>query len=139
MTRRALGRGRLLVVLGSLVAIAGLFPTWWRIERTNLSDLSGNGFQGIGVIVFLGCLTMLALVTLPFASSEGRSSLDRAAAYVLVGVSAISAFLWRMYEISQFSRLGLPMDAPGLWITGAGLLVVAWGVGDIVTERPRDY
>jgi hypothetical protein len=33
----------------------------------------------------------------------------------------------------------LPFDAPGLWLTGAGLLLVAWGVGEILTERPSQH
>lgn len=135
MTRRALGRGRLLVVVGSLIALAGLLPTWWLVARTNLPPLSANGFQGIGIVIFLACLAQLALVTLPFASRDGHSSLDRPAAYVVVGLAAIGSFLWRVFEISQLSGLSLSPQAPGMWITGIGLLVVAWGTGDLVTER----
>jgi hypothetical protein len=137
MTRRALGRGRLLIVVGSLVALAGLLPAWWLVERTNLTPLSANGFQGIGIVIFLACLALLALVTLPFASRDGQSSLDRPAAYAVVGLAAVGSFLWRVFEISQSSGLSLSPQAPGMWITGAGLLVVAWGVGDLVTERSR--
>jgi hypothetical protein len=130
----------LLVVIGSLSALAGLLPAWWLVERTNLTPLSGNGFQGIGIVVFLSCLALLALVTLPFASRDGRSSLDRPAVYVVVCLVAIGSFLWRAFEISQSSGLGLPTQAPGLWLTGVGLLIVAWGLGDILTERaPRAY
>jgi cation transport ATPase len=139
MTRRALGRGRLLLVIGSLVALVGLIPAWWFVERTDLRPLTGNGFQGIGIVIFLGALAMVALVTLPFASRDGKSDLDRPSAYVLVGVAIIGAFLWRLFEISQSSGLQLPMQAPGVWVTGVGLLIVAWGLGDILTERPRDY
>ena len=137
MTRRALGRGRLLVVLGSLIALPGLLPAWWLVERTNLTPLSGNGFQGIGIFIFLACLALLALVTLPFASRDGYSSFDRPAAYLVVGLVAIGSFLWRVFEISQSSGLSLSLQAPGMWITGAGMLLVAWGVGDLVTERSR--
>ncbi|MGI8928608.1 MAG: hypothetical protein ACR2H0_03960 [Candidatus Limnocylindrales bacterium] len=139
MTRRALGRGRLLVVTGAIAAVAGMFLPWWVVARTGLTPLSGNGFQGAGIVVFLAALALLALVTLPFASRDGQSGLDRAAVYAVVAAGAIGAFLFRVYEISQFGGLGQPAQLLGLWLTGAGLLIVAWGVGDIMTERPPTY
>jgi hypothetical protein len=139
VTRRALGRGRLLVVLGALVTLAGLIPRWWVQERTSVPDLAGNGLAGIGLVIFLAALTLLAVVVLPFASRDGTSSLDKPVVYGAVALLAIAAFLWRAFEISQVPGIGLPTVAPGLWITGAGLLVVAWGVGSIATERTRDY
>ena len=90
MSRRALGRGRLLVALGAILSLAGMIPAWWTLARTNATGLSGNGLEGVGIVVFL-------------------------------------------------AALALPMDAPGLWLTGAGLLVIVWGVADILTERPPTY
>ena len=136
MNRRALGRGRLLVVLGALVTLAGMAPAWWRLARTNAAALSGSGLEGAGIIVFLAALALLAVVTLPYATRDGNSSLDRPAAYVLLGLMAIVAFLFRVFEISRFTSLGLPTEAPGLWISGLGLLIVVWGVADLLTERP---
>jgi hypothetical protein len=135
MNRPAFGRGRLLIILGSIVAIVGLVPAWWIVERTNLRPLTGNGLQGIGLVMFLGALTLMALVVLPFASRDGRSSLDRPIAYIVVGAAVIGAFVWRVFEISQSSGIQLPTQAPGLWVTGLGLLIVAWGIGDLVTDR----
>ncbi len=141
MTRPALGRGRLLIVIGAIATLVGLIPTWWVVERTALPDLSGNGLQGpFGVAVFLASLALLTLVTMPFASQSGESSLDRPAAYAIVALVAIGAFGWRLYEISQFAGLPMPTTSPGLWISGIGLLIVAWGVGDVLTDsRTRDY
>ena len=135
MTRRALGRGKLLVVCGAIAALAGLVLPWWVVARTGVAALSGNGFQGAGIIVFLAALALLAVVTMPFASRDGESALDRPAVYAVVAIAAIGAFLFRVYEISQFGGLGLPTESLGLWITGAGLLLIAWGVGDILTDR----
>ena len=56
MNRRALGRGRLLVVIGALVTLAGMVPSWWKLPRTNEVALSGNGLEGAGIIIFLGVL-----------------------------------------------------------------------------------
>jgi hypothetical protein len=135
VTRRALGRGRLLIVLGSVAALVGMFLPWWVVDRTNLVDLSGNGFEGIGIFVFLAALLLLALVTLPFATRDGESGLDRPIVYVVVALAALGSFLWRVFEISQFGGLALT-QVFGLWVTGAGLLLIVWGVADILTERP---
>jgi hypothetical protein len=139
MNRRALGRGRLLVVLGALVTLAGMLPAWWRLARTNANALSGGGLEGAGIIVFLAALALLAVVTLPYATRDGNSSLDRPASYVLLALMAVGAFLFRIFEISRFTTLGLPTEAPGIWLSGLGLLIVVWGVADLLGERPPTY
>lgn len=136
MNRRALGRGRLLVVIGALVTLAGMIPTWWKLPRTNAAALSGNGLEGAGIIIFLSALALLAVVTLPYATRDGDSALDRPAAYVLLALMTVGAFLFRIFEISRFTSLGLPTDAPGMWLSGAGLVIAVWGVGDLLTEHP---
>jgi hypothetical protein len=139
MNRRALGRGRLLVVIGALVTLAGMYPAWWTLPRTNTTALSGNGLEGAGIIIFLGVLALLAVVVLPYATRDGDAALDRPASYVLLGLMALGAFLFRIFEISRFTSLGLPTEAPGLWLSGLGLLIVVWGVADLLTERPPTY
>jgi len=139
MTRRALGRGRKLIALGSLLVLAGMLPAWWHLARTNAVALSGNGLESAGVVIFLCALALLALLVLPYATRDGDSALDRPASYVVLSLVAIAAFLFRVYEISGFAALELPPGAPGLWLTGVGLVVVAWGVADILTERPPAY
>jgi len=138
VTRRALGRGRFLIVVGSLITLAGMVPVWWVVERTGQESLTGNGFEGAGLVVFVAALLLMALVVLPFASRDGDSPLDRAPTYIVLASVGIAAFLFRVYQIMQFGGLSLT-DSIGLWVTGAGLLIVAWGAGDILTERSPDY
>lgn len=136
MNRRALGRGRLLVVIGALVTLAGMMPAWWVLARTGQDALSGNGLEGAGIIIFLAVLALIAVVVLPYATRDGDSALDRPGSYVLLALMAVGAFLFRIFEISRFTTLGLPTEAPGLWVSGLGLLIVVWGVADLLTERP---
>jgi hypothetical protein len=90
------------------------------------------------MVVFFAALVLLVLVVLPFASRDGDSRLDRAPAYILVALVAIGAFLFRVYQIMQDNLLSLTQSI-GLWVTGAGLVIVAWGVGDILTEKTPEY
>jgi hypothetical protein len=138
MNRRALGRGRLLVALGALATLAGMIPSWWKLPRTNAAALSGNGLEGAGIIIFLGALALLAVVTVPYATRDGDSAIDRPGSYVLLALMAVGAFLFRIYEISRFTGLGLPTEAPGMWLSGLGLVIVVWGVADVLTERPTN-
>jgi hypothetical protein len=123
-------------VIGALVSLAGMIPSWWKLPRTNAAALSGNGLEGAGIIIFLGALALLAVVTVPYATRDGDSTLDRPASYVLLALMAVGAFLFRIFEISRFTTLGLPTDAPGMWVTGLGLVIVVWGVADVLVERP---
>jgi hypothetical protein len=136
VNRRALGRGRILVAAGAIVTVVGLFPQWWSIARTNAEALSGNGLQGPGIIIFLAAMGLLAVIVVPFTTRDGDSAFDRPLAYVALALVAISAYLFRVYEIASFARLALPTEAPGMWITGFGLFLVSWGVAEILTEKP---
>jgi hypothetical protein len=100
----------------------------------------GNAFgsPGVGVIVFIAALGMLALLVLPLASRSGESALDQPLAYLALALVAIGAFLASVYQINaEVQALGLPDRSPGLWITGAGLALAAWGVAELFAERPR--
>jgi hypothetical protein len=139
VTRRALGRGRILIGLGSLLVLLGAWLPWWTIGGSVTAALSGNAFERAGLIVFLAAVGLLALLVLPLASRAGESALDRPLSYLLLAVPAIGAFLLRVYEIhTEFQGLGLPDRAPGLWLTGAGLALVAWGAGELLIERPSN-
>jgi hypothetical protein len=137
--RRALGRGRLIVVLGALVTLAGTVPDWWSVGGTVTPAVSGNAFEGGGIVVFVSALALLALVVLPFTRREGRAAIDRPASYVLLTLLGIGGFGLRVLEIHGMDALALPNRAPGLWLAGAGLLVIAWGVVELLNERPAEW
>jgi hypothetical protein len=139
VSRRALGRGRLLVGIGALSVLAGSVPPWWTIGGTVTAAQSGNAFDSpaLGIVVFIAAIALIALLVLPFASRAGESALDRPAAYLLLAFVAVAAFLISIFQIqAEFGGVGLPDRASGLWLTGGGLLLVAWGVGELFAERP---
>ena len=141
MIRRSLGRGRLIIVLGALIILGGSLPAWWTVGGTVTQPESGNAFDfpSIAIVVFLAALAMMFIVVLPYARREGEAGLDRPLGYGLLALAALGAFAIRLYQIYNFDGLGMPDRAPGLWITGAGLLVVVWGVVELLGERPLEY
>ena len=139
MNRRSLGRGRLIVAIGATLALLGSVPAWWTIGGTVTPVRTGNGLEASGIVVFVSAILLLALIVLPYATRDGHSALDRPASYVLVALSAVAGFVVRLVEINAFGGLALPDKAPGAWLTGAGLLLVAWGVAEILAERPAPY
>jgi len=138
VNRRSLGRGRLIVAVGASVVLVGSLPPWWTVGGTVTELVTGNAFEGAGIIVFVCAVLLLALIVLPYATREGDSRLDRTPSYVALAALAIGAFAMRVVQIEAFGGLALPDRAAGLWMTGAGLAAVAWGVAEIVGERPAE-
>ncbi|HVM29226.1 MAG TPA: hypothetical protein VM305_00435 [Candidatus Limnocylindrales bacterium] len=141
MTRRSLGRGRLILVIGALIVVAGSLPAWWSVGGTAQPEVSGNAFDfpASGILVFLAAILMLFLVVLPYATRDGEVGLDRPLVYGLLLLIALGGFAVRLYQISTFGGLGLPDRAPGLYVTGAGLLVLCWALVELVGERPTEW
>ena len=141
MTRRSLGRGRLIVVIGALIALVGCVPAWWTVGGQVTEQLSGNAFDfpSVGILVFLAAVGLLFVVVLPYATREGEAGIDRPLSYGLLWLAAVIAFAVRAFQIhTQLGGLGLPDRAPGLWITAAGLAVVGWGLVTLLGEQPPE-
>jgi hypothetical protein len=138
VTRHALGRGRLILVGGALVTIIGCVPAWWTVGGTVAfpEAQAGNAFTfpGSGIAVFLAAIALLIVVVLPYARRDGEAGIDRPLSYGLLLVVALLALAYEVLRINGFDGLGLPDRAPGLWLTGAGLLIVAVGLFDIAGE-----
>jgi hypothetical protein len=142
MSRRSLGRGRLIIVLGAVVVLGGCLPAWWTVGGQVTEMLSGNAFDpgSVGIVVFLAAVALLFVIVLPYATRDGETGIDRPLSYGLIWLAAVGAFAYRAYQISQFGGFALPDRAPGLWVTAAGLAVVAWGIVDLLSERrPEAY
>jgi len=101
-----------------------------------LPVLTGNAFASTGVLVFLAAAATLALVTLPYASDR-PVGIERPLSYVLIASVAWIALLFRVAQIIAAGDLGLPDTAPGLWLTGAALIIHARGVFEISHDRTR--
>jgi hypothetical protein len=139
MHRRPLGRARALAALGAVVILAGCVLPWWTVGGGpgEITPRSGNAFESVGIVVFLGALATLALLTLPYA--RGRPVVgDRWTSYALIAALSWLAFLFRVVDLAvshYFSFFHEPAEVvtriPGLWITVIGLVILGRAAFDL--------
>jgi hypothetical protein len=138
--RRPLGRGRRLGAIFALVTVVGCVIPWWTVGGTDqLPAISGNAFEGAGILVFLAAMAVLALVSLRFAS-ERPVELDRWPAYLVVVGVGIVGYVIRLIALVAMGPLESlrPDRAPGLVVTAIGLIGLARAVFEIHEEpEPR--
>jgi amino acid transporter len=138
--RRSIGRARFLVLLGALIALVGVALPWVTYgEGVVLTPIQGNGFDGAGILVFVACVLLLGLLTLPYASKTGNHSLDRPLSYLALAGVGVAGLLIQLAGFLGSGHIGFPDHAPGLWLAGGGLFVICWGVGELLGERPSEF
>jgi hypothetical protein len=137
MSRRSLGRGRLLVGIGAIVILlACLFP-WGQTAGVGLPPERTGAFDGFGILVFIAAVALLALLVLPYAGGDQPIALDRPIVFaVVLGVGALG-FLLKLVQLIQDDVLGLPDRSLGLWLAGIGLAIAFWGAAEMTTEVPE--
>ena len=62
-------------------------------------------------------------------------SIDRTATWLAIVVIGWIGLALRAFDLYMVGALGLPNTAPGLWISGLGLIVLSRAVYDIAGER----
>jgi hypothetical protein len=87
--------------------------------------------------VFIAAIALLALIALPYAAGDQPMALDRPLSFALVGAVGVIGFALKLWQIQADGLLALPDHALGLWVAGIGLAVVAWGLAEMIAERPR--
>lgn len=132
MQRRPLGRGRTLATLAGLAIVVGCVLPWWTVGGTSgIPAVSGNGLEGSGVVVFLVGIATLALVALPYAAGDRPLGVDRWLSFALLAAAGWLAFVVRIVVLIgngafQFSEPAQVFtNGPGLWLAGAGLVMLA--------------
>jgi len=137
MHRRPLGRGRQLAAVAAIVTVVACLLPWWGVGGDNgLPALSGNAFEGSGILVFFVALAVIALLTLPYAAGDVPVAIDRPLSFVILAVLGWLAFAARMIELAMTNLDAiLPQRAFGAWIAAAGLVILSRAVYDITRER----
>jgi hypothetical protein len=135
MHRRPLGNGRTLAAIAGIVIVIGCVLPWWRVGSADgLTQLSGNGLEGSGILVFLVGLATLALVTLPYAMGDRPTSIDRTLIYGILAIVGWIALGTRVVvllldDVFQFTEPAQVFtNGPGLWVAGLGLAILSRAV-----------
>jgi DMSO/TMAO reductase YedYZ heme-binding membrane subunit len=139
--RRGLGPGRAIVGIGAVLVIVAAFLPWSYAGggASELPRVTSDGFQGPGIAAFMAAVLLLALLILPYATSSGRSGLDRWLSYVILGGILVVATVLHILQLIPGGALKLtpPLDVLGLYLGIVGALLVVWGVAEIVNEEAR--
>ena len=138
--RRGLGMGRLLVGIGSLLAVIGAFLPWtYAGGEIGLPVITSNAFDGAGILMFIAAVALLALLILPYASASGRSSLVRWVSFViLAGLMVVGTLLQLVQLYGSGTLKFLPLtDVLGMWLGIVGTLLVAWGAAEILSQETK--
>jgi hypothetical protein len=139
MHRFPLGRGRWIAAISSIVILVGCVLPWYTAgDKINgLPPLTGNAFDGPGILVFLAALATLALVTMPYAAGDRPVGFDRWPPYLIILIVGIAGLLIRAAELQVQGILGLPDRSPGLWIAALGLIGLARATFEIAQSTER--
>lgn len=144
MHRRPLGRGRTLAALAAPLIVLGCLLPWWRVGGTpGITESTGNGFEGSGIVVFLVGIAALALVALPYAAGDRPLGLDRWLSFALLAVAGWIGLAWQVVQLALIGAFQFHEPAevltngPGLWLAGIGLGVLSRAVYDMAGEPIR--
>ena len=125
------------------MVLVGCVLPWWAIGGAEgLPALSGNAFDGMGMVVFIVALATIALVTLPYAT-ELPITADRWPAYTILAVVGWAALAVRIADLAALRALVFrePVDVvtngPGLWVAAIGLAMLARSAFNIWREPRR--
>jgi hypothetical protein len=141
MHRRPLGNGRTLAAIAGIVIVVGCILPWWRVGSADgLTQLSGNGLEGSGILVFLVGLATLALVTLPYAMGDRPTSIDRTLIYGILaivgwiglGARVVDLLLRDAFQFTEPAQIFT--NGPGLWVAGLGLAILSRAVYQMARE-----
>ncbi|HET6380576.1 MAG TPA: hypothetical protein VFH63_06015 [candidate division Zixibacteria bacterium] len=143
MAEGAPRRFRIPILLGSLLMIAAGFLPWWRIGGETVSGVpvpasSGIGLEGPGLVIFGAAVVALLLLDIGYMRGRWGFLLDAPWAYLVLGLAASAALLYRFWELWSVGFLPLPQSSPGLAVAAVGAALVLYGAG-IGFTVPRRY
>jgi hypothetical protein len=140
--RRSLGRGRWVAGIASVALLIGCVLPWYTAGGgTGIPAISGNAFEGPGIICFLVALATLALITLPYAAGDVPVAVERWESYAVLSAAGLVAYVVRLAQLvtSPAGPAAMTPDrALGLWISGVSLVALAWAAFDMFTARHNE-
>ena len=133
-------RYRIPILVGSLLMIAAAFLPWWRaggelVSGVELPASTGIGLAGPGMVIFASAIVALALLDIGYARGRWGFALDAPGIYLILGLAAAGALVWRGWELWSVSYLPLPQTSPGLILAVVGVGLFLYGAGTGLGSR----
>ena len=137
MHRRPLGRARRVAGMAAVVLLIACFLPWFGTSTdAGLPPISGNAFQGSGVLVFFVGLAVIALLALPYAAGDTPVPLDRPLSFLILTVIGWLALALRVIDLAVANvEVLFPTRAFGLYLAALALIVLSRAVYDMRAER----
>lgn len=128
------GRFRLLVLLGALAMIGSGFLPWWRAGGDEVSGVvvplqEGIGLQGPGIVIYGAAIVALVLLDIGYMRGRWGFFLDVPLVYLVIGLVALAALVFRGWELWSVGFLPFPQNSPGFAVAVAGVALVLYGAG----------
>lgn len=127
-------RFRWLILLGTLAMIGSGFLPWWRSGGDSVAGVlvpaqEGIGLEGPGVVVFGAAILSLLLLDIGYMRGRWGFVLDAPFAYLVLGLVAAAALVYRGWELWSVGYVPLPQQSPGLALAVVGVALVLYGAG----------
>jgi hypothetical protein len=127
-------RFRVLILLGSLAMVGSGFLPWWRAGGDTVAGVQvpaqeGIGLEGPGIIIFATAIAALVLLDIGYMRGRWGFILDAPPVYLVLGLVAGAALLYRGWELWSVGYIPLPQQSPGLALAAVGVALVLFGAG----------
>jgi len=122
--------------IASLVLLVACVLPWYTAGGgSGIPAVTGNAFEGAGIVVFLVSLATLAL---PYAAGDVPIGIDGWRSFAVLAALGLVAYVVRLFGlVTGPAGPGslTPDRAPGLWLAGIALIALSWAAFDIFTVR----
>ncbi len=128
-----------MAAIASLVLLVACVLPWYTAGGgSGIPAVTGNAFEGAGIVVFLVSLATLALIALPYAAGDVPIGIDGWRSFAVLAALGLVAYVVRLFGlVTGPAGPGslTPDRAPGLWLAGIALIALSWAAFDIFTVR----
>ena len=126
-----------MAAIATLVLLVACVLPWYTAGGgSGIPAVTGNAFEGAGIVVFLVSLATLALIALPYAAGDVPIGIDGWRSFAVLAALGLVAYVVRLFGlVTGPAGPGslTPDRAPGLWLAGIALIALSWAAFDIFT------